>query len=78
MLEGQNYLISNVLTLLDIRLFMTLIRFDPIYIVHFKCNKRSIKSYINLNRYVRHMYHDLGLKSLINMEHITRHYYGSH
>jgi hypothetical protein len=57
---------------------MTLIRFDPVYIVHFKCNKRSIESYKNLNRFVRHLYHDLGLKKVIDMDHIKRHYYGSH
>lgn len=42
MLEGKKYMIGNELTLIDVRLFMTLIRFDPVYIVHFKCNKRSI------------------------------------
>jgi putative glutathione S-transferase len=78
MLEGKAYLIGNQLTIMDVRLFMTLIRFDPVYIVHFKCNKRSIESYKNLNRYVRHIYHDLGLKKVINMDHITNHYYGSH
>jgi putative glutathione S-transferase len=78
MLEGRQYLIGNQFTLMDVRLFMTLIRFDPVYIVHFKCNKRSIESYPNLNRFVRHLYHDYGLKKVINMNHITRHYYGSH
>ena len=50
MLEGQKYLFGNQFTIMDIRLFMTLIRFDPVYIVHFKCSKRSIESYKNLNK----------------------------
>ena len=72
---------------MDLRLFMTLIRFDSVYVVHFKCNKKTIESYKNLNRYVRHLYHNLdvendpakkGLKRFINMDHIKRHYYGTH
>ena len=66
---------------------MTLIRFDPVYVVHFKCNGRCIEQYKNISRFVRHLYHDLdcfkdanekGLKRFINMEHIKRHYYGTH
>ena len=86
-LEGHQYLIGDTFTYMDLRLFMTLIRFDPVYVVHFKCNGRMIEQYQNISRFVRHLYHDLdcfgenqdkGLKQFINMDHIKRHYYGTH
>jgi glutathionyl-hydroquinone reductase len=78
MLEGHQYLVGDRFTFIDLRIFMCLIRFDPVYIVHFKCNKRPISSYKNISRYVRHLYHDIGLKETCDMDHIKRHYYGSH
>ena len=82
MLEGGKfYLIGNQFTYCDLRLFQTLIRFDAVYVVHFKCNKKTIESYPNISKYVRHMYHDVlgrGLKEFVNIEHIKLHYYGTH
>ena len=82
MLEGgKEYLIGNKFTYCDLRLFQTLIRFDAVYVVHFKCNKKTIESYTNISRYVRHMYNHVlgrGLKEFVNIEHIKLHYYGTH
>lgn len=71
MLEGNKlYLVGDQLSLVDIRLFMTLIRFDPAYHIYFKCSKRTIQSYPNLNRYVRNLYNKEGLSQTFKLEHI--------
>lgn len=77
-LEGKRYLVGEQLTEADIRLFVTLIRFDPVYVGHFKCNKRTLCSYKNIWLYTRRLYSNEAIKSTISMEHIKRHYYGSH
>ena len=43
MLEGKDYLVGNQLTEADVRLFVTIVRFDPVYVGHFKCNLRTIR-----------------------------------
>ncbi|MGP0092826.1 MAG: glutathione S-transferase family protein [Xanthobacteraceae bacterium] len=77
-LAGQRYLVGNVLTEADWRLFTTLIRFDAVYYGHFKCNWRRIIDYPNLSNYLRDLYQMPGIAETVNMDHIKRHYYGSH
>ncbi|MCS0493860.1 glutathione S-transferase family protein [Ancylobacter sp. MQZ15Z-1] len=77
-LEGRAWLMSEALTEADIRLFTTLIRFDPVYVGHFKCNIRQIREYPNLRRFVRALYALPGVAGTVNMPHIKRHYYQSH
>jgi len=62
----------------DWRLFTTLIRFDAVYVGHFKCNIRTIESYPNLSAYVRDLYQMPGISETVNFDHIKRHYYSSH
>ncbi|MDZ7686162.1 MAG: hypothetical protein U5O39_15125 [Gammaproteobacteria bacterium] len=62
----------------DWRLFTTLIRFDPVYHGHFKCNKRRLMDYQALWTYTFGLYHTPGIKDTIDFSHIKRHYYGSH
>uniref|UniRef100_A0A0D6R8C8 GST C-terminal domain-containing protein n=2 Tax=Araucaria cunninghamii TaxID=56994 RepID=A0A0D6R8C8_ARACU len=77
-LNHQRYICGNVLTEADIRLFVTLIRFDEVYAVHFKCNKKLMREYHNLFNYTKDIYQIPGILSTVNMDHIKRHYYGSH
>ncbi|MCS0501443.1 glutathione S-transferase family protein [Ancylobacter mangrovi] len=77
-LEGRPWLLGEALTEADIRLFTTLIRFDPVYVGHFKCNIRQIREYPNLRRFVRALYALPGVADTVNMTHIKRHYYQSH
>jgi len=77
-LEGQRYLFGEQLTETDWRLFTTLIRFDPVYVGHFKCNLRRIADYPNLSGYLHDLYLTPGIADTINIDHIKRHYYGSH
>lgn len=77
-LEGRDWLLGEALTEADIRLFTTLIRFDPVYVGHFKCNIRRIIDYPNLSRYVRAFYALPGVAGTVNLTHIKRHYYESH
>ncbi|KAK8964633.1 hypothetical protein KSP40_PGU020481 [Platanthera guangdongensis] len=77
-LSKQRYICGNELTEADIRLFVTLIRFDEVYTVHFKCNKKLIREYPNLFNYTKDVYQIPGISSTVNMEHIKKHYYGSH
>jgi len=77
-LSEQRYLAGSEITEADIRLFMTLVRFDEVYVVYFKCNIRPISSYPNLLNYCRDLYQTPGLGESINMDHIKTHYYTSH
>ena len=77
-LGKQRYLIGNVLTEADWRLFTTLVRFDPVYVGHFKCNLQRIFDYKNLSNYVRDLYQKEGIADTVNMSHIKEHYYVSH
>jgi putative glutathione S-transferase len=80
LLEGKDYLVGDTLTEADIRLFPTIIRFDPVYVGHFKCNIRDIRDgYPNLNRWMRQLYwNNAAFKDTTNFEHIKTHYYWSH
>ncbi|KAK1320399.1 hypothetical protein QJS10_CPA03g00671 [Acorus calamus] len=77
-LSKQRYLCGNTVTEADIRLFVTLIRFDEVYLVHFKCNQKLIREYPNLFNYTKDIFQLPGISSTVNMEHINRHYDGSH
>lgn len=76
-LDRRRYLVDD-LTEADWRLFTTLIRFDTIYVGHFKCNLRRIADYPNLSNYVRDLYQVPGVAETVNLHHIKSHYYGSH
>ena len=77
-LSKQRYLVGERITEADWRLFTTLIRFDPVYVGHFKCNLRRIADYPNLSNYVRELYQVAGVAETVNMDHIKGHYYTSH
>lgn len=77
-LSRQRYLVGNRLTEADWRLFTTLVRFDPVYVGHFKTNLRRIADYPNLSNYLRELYQMPGVAETVNMLHIKAHYYGSH
>ncbi|KAF3972250.1 hypothetical protein ACB098_07G048000 [Castanea mollissima] len=77
-LGRQRYICGSMLSEADIRLFVTLIRFDEVYVVHFKCNKKQLREYPNLFNYTKDIFQIPGMSSSVNMEHIKRHYYGSH
>ena len=77
-LSTQRYLTGSNLTEADWRLFTTLLRFDPVYVGHFKCNLRRIADYPNLWNYTRELYQVPGVASTVDMEHIKGHYYRSH
>jgi len=77
-IDGLEYLVGNTLTEADWRLFTTLIRFDAVYVGHFKCNIKRIKDYKNLSQYVKRLYQHSGVKDTVNIGHIKTHYYASH
>jgi putative glutathione S-transferase len=77
-LATQRYLTGEAITEADWRLFTTLVRFDPVYVGHFKCNLKRIADYPNLSGYVRDLYQQPGVAATVNMDHIKKHYYGSH
>ena len=78
LLENKTYLCGETITEADWRLFTTLIRFDPVYFGHFKCNVRRIKDFKNLSRYLKHLCHLDHILETIDLTHIKGHYYGSH
>ena len=76
---GQNrYLAGDQLTEADWRLFTTLVRFDPVYFGHFKCNIRSLAHYHNLQGYLQELYQIPDVAQTTSIDHIKQHYYGSH
>ena len=77
-LADQRYLIGDRLTEADWRFFTTLVRFDPVYVGHFKCNIRRIADYPVLSAYLRDLYQRPGIAGTVMMRHIKQHYYGSH
>lgn len=77
-LEGKDWLVGDRLTEADIRLWTTLIRFDPVYHTHFKCNIRRIADYPNLSALTRRIYELDGIAETVNFRHIKHHYYESH
>lgn len=77
-LENQVYLIGNRFTEADIRLFMTLIRFEHVYYGHFKCNLKHLDDYENIWNYTKRIYNHPKIKPTIHFDHIQIHYYKSH
>lgn len=77
-LGEQRYLCGSQLTEADWRLFTTLIRFDAVYVGHFKCNLRRIEDYPNLSEYVRDLYQYPGVSETVEFRSIKMHYYASH
>ena len=77
-LSGSRYLVGETLTEADWRLFTTLLRFDPVYVGHFKCNIRRLVDYPNLWAYTRELYQVPGVAETVHMDHIKEHYYRSH
>ena len=77
-LANQRYLVGRTITEADWRLFTTLIRFDAVYVGHFKCNLHRIVDYPNLWGYLRDLYQVPGIAETVNMTHIKQHYYTSH
>jgi putative glutathione S-transferase len=77
-LATRRYLVAGQLTEADIRLFTTLVRFDAVYVGHFKCNIRRLVDYPNLWGYARDLYQHPGFGETVNFDHIKRHYYMTH
>src|SRR4051812_9795066 len=78
-LSQHRFLIGNQLTEADVRLFTTLIRFDPVYNTHFKCNGRRIIDYPNIHAYMVDLYTSWpAFRETADFTHIKHHYYESH
>ena len=77
-LADNRYLLGDRLTEADWRLFTTLLRFDPVYVGHFKCNLRRLIDYPNLWGYTRELYQVPGVADTVHLDHIKTHYFGSH
>lgn len=72
------YLTGDTVTEADWRLFTTLVRFDAVYVGHFKCNLRRIADYPNISHYLTALYHTPGVAQTVDLDHIRTHYYWSH
>ena len=77
-LSGRRYLLGDRLIEADWRLFTTLIRFDSVYVGHFKCNIRRIADYPQLSRYLKELYRQPLIAPTVDLFHIKHHYYESH
>ncbi len=77
-LSQGRYLMGDRLTEADWRLWTTLIRFDPVYHLHFKCNRKRIVDYPNLWAFTRELYQMDGVAGTVKMDHIVHHYHYSH
>ena len=77
-LSDSRYLLGERITEADWRLFVTLIRFDPVYHGHFKCSRRRIVDYPNLWAYTRELFQWPGVAETVDLDHIRRHYHYSH
>src|SRR4029079_16345902 len=77
-LAQQRYLAGERITEADCRLFTTLLRFDPVYHGHFKCNRNRLVDFPELWDYVRTLYQVSGVVETVHFDHIKSHYYGSH
>jgi putative glutathione S-transferase len=77
-LASQRYLVGRQLTEADVRLFTTLVRFDAVYVGHFKCNLRRLVDYPNLWGYARDLFQRPGFGDTVDFDHIKRHYYMTH
>ncbi|MDO5641129.1 MAG: glutathione S-transferase family protein [Paracoccus sp. (in: a-proteobacteria)] len=78
LLRQTRYLTGARLTEADWRLFTTLLRFDPVYHTHFKCNRKWLREYPALWGWTRELYQRPGVAETVNFDHIVRHYHYSH
>lgn len=78
MLQRQPWLAGDTITEADWRLFTTLVRFDAVYVGHFKCNLRRVVDYPAIWAYARELYQHEGIAETVNFDHIKRHYYCTH
>ncbi len=77
-LSRQRYLVGDTITEADWRLLPTLLRFDPVYVGHFKCNLQRIADYPNLSNYLRDLFQEPGISDTFRLDHVKYHYYWSH
>lgn len=77
-LATRRYLCGGQITEADWKLFVTLVRFDPVYYLHFKCNMRRIAEYPSLWGFLCDLYQQPGIAETVNFDHIKRHYYMTH
>jgi putative glutathione S-transferase len=77
-LATRRYLLGDDITEADWRLFVTLVRFDAVYVGHFKCNLRRVADYAHLSGYLRDLYQHPGIADTVDFDHIKRHYYVTH
>jgi putative glutathione S-transferase len=77
-LATRRYLLGAEITEADWRLFVTLVRFDAVYVGHFKCNLRRIADYAHLSGYLRDLYQEPGIADTVDFDQIKRHYYTTH
>jgi putative glutathione S-transferase len=77
-LGPAGYLFGARIVEADWRLFCTLVRFDAVYVGHFKCNLRRIVDYPHLQGYLQNLYQHPGIAETVNLDHIKRHYYYTH
>lgn len=78
LLSTNRYLVGDRLTEADLRLWTTLVRFDAVYVTHFKCDKKRIVDYPNLQGFLKEIYQMPGVMETVKMDHIRHHYFGSH
>ena len=78
LLEKNDYLLGSEILECDLRLIPTILRFDPVYVGHFKCNLKRIYDYPKIFKYLENFKNMKFIQETINMEHIKTHYYGSH
>lgn len=77
-LADRRYLVGDRITEADVRLFTTLVRFDSVYVLHFKCNRRRIADHAHLWPYLRDLYQAPGFGETVHMDQIKRHYFTTH
>lgn len=78
LLAERRYLAGDTFTEADIRLFTTLVRFDPVYVTHFKCNRQRIADYPHLSGFLREVFQMPGVADTCHLDHIKNHYFASH
>ncbi|MFC0865541.1 glutathione S-transferase family protein [Sphaerimonospora cavernae] len=77
-MASRRYLLGDRITEADVRLWVTLVRFDAVYVTHFKANIRRLADYPNLWAYARDLYRNPAFGGTTDFDHIKRHYYGTH
>lgn len=77
-LSSRDWLVGDTMTEADVRLFTTLVRFDAVYVGHFKCNVRRIADYPALEAFLERMLDVPAVAATVHLDHIKTHYYASH